>query len=287
MRKPDIFDEIILFLRESSIQNSSVEISPAILNDLYQPVPTHSPERKSPTPQTPSGFPPDTASQNIKQTSPASVELSSSVHPPLESETLKDVSQLSWEELKQRCFSCRNCKLCSTRTHVVFEDGNRQADLMFIGEGPGADEDAQGIPFVGRAGQLLTKMIAAMQFDRKTEVYIANIVKCRPPNNRNPEPDEAAACIGYLKRQIELVQPKAIVLLGAVPLLHLMHLKGISRLRGTWLDYNGIKVMPTYHPAYLLRNANEKINAWKDLQMVMKVFGKTPPPPRSRRTETV
>ena len=159
---------------------------------------------------------------------------------------------------------------------MVFGEGNRNADLMFIGEGPGADEDEQGRPFVGRAGQLLTRMIAAMQFDRFKEVYIANIVKCRPPGNRNPEPQEAAACIDYLKRQIELVQPKVIVLLGAVPLFYLMNMKGITRIRGNWLEYHGIQVMPTLHPAYLLRNANHKIYVWQDLQKVMKVFGKSP-----------
>ena len=163
---------------------------------------------------------------------------------------------------------------------MVFADGNPRAELMFIGEGPGADEDASGIPFVGRAGELLSRMIAAMTFDRATETCIANIVKCRPPGNRNPSDEEAAACMPYLKRQIEMVNPKVIVLLGAVPLLYLFNLKGIMRLRGQWLDYGGIRVMPTYHPAFLLRNPPAKKDAWADLQAVMAEFGRKPVPRR-------
>ena len=144
---------------------------------------------------------------------------------------------------------------------------------MFIGEAPGAEEDAQGIPFVGKAGELLTKMIRAMKYDR-SDVYIANIVKCRPPGNRNPLEEEAEVCLPYLKRQIELVSPKAIVLLGAVPLKFMMGLVKISNYRGTWLEYEGIKVMPTYHPAFLLRNPDAKADVWKDLQQVMAYLGK-------------
>ena len=163
---------------------------------------------------------------------------------------------------------------------MVFADGNPHAELMFIGEGPGADEDATGIPFVGRAGELLSRMIAAMTFDRATETCIANIVKCRPPGNRNPSDEEAAACMPYLKRQIAMVHPKVIVLLGAVPLLYLFNLKGIMKLRGRWLDYDGIRVMPTYHPAFLLRNPPAKKDAWADLQAVMAEFGRKPVPRR-------
>ena len=181
--------------------------------------------------------------------------------------------QTSWPTLAQEVYGCEKCRLCQTRTNVVLGEGDLHAPLMFIGEGPGADEDAQGIPFVGRAGELLTKMIKAMKYDR-SEVYIANIVKCRPPENRNPSDDEAAACIPFLKRQIELVQPKAIVLLGAVPVKYLMGKTGITRLRGNWMEYEGIKVMPTYHPAYLLRNPAAKADVWKDLQQVMAYLGK-------------
>jgi DNA polymerase len=188
---------------------------------------------------------------------------------------------MDWNGLEAAVMQCRGCRLCETRQNVVFEDGSRQAELLFFGEGPGADEDAQGIPFVGRAGELLTKMIRAMQFSRE-EVYICNTVKCRPPGNRNPEPDETEACRAFAERQIELVRPKVIVILGAVPLRFLFPqiYGGIRSLRGKWLEYKGIRVMPTYHPAYLLRTPSAKADAWKDLQQVMAVFGKTVPPKR-------
>jgi DNA polymerase len=191
----------------------------------------------------------------------------------------KDISKSDLEELQQTVAACSRCRLHSGRLNTVFGEGAPNADLMFIGEGPGRDEDIQGRPFVGKAGQLLTKMINAMQFSRE-EVFIGNIVKCRPPGNRNPEPDEAEQCLPYLKRQIELIRPKVLVLLGAVPLLHLLNKKGITRLHGQWFKYMGIKTMPTLHPAYLLRNPAAKKDAWDDLQKVMKEFGKTPPPKR-------
>jgi len=196
-----------------------------------------------------------------------------------------DVSSASWEELVAACRACACCGLCQRRHNIVIEDGCRQAALMFIGEGPGEEEDRQGVPFVGRAGQLLTRMIAAMGRTRAADappeqaVYIANIVKCRPPGNRNPEAFEAQACIGYLKHQIALVKPKAIVLLGGVPLLALMGLTGITRRRGKWLSYEGLPVMPTFHPAYLLRFerfpeqfVQNKRLVWQDLQAVMAVL---------------
>ena len=148
---------------------------------------------------------------------------------------------------------------------------------MFVGEAPGADEDEQGLAFVGRAGQLLTKMIAAMGFKRE-EVFIANILKCRPPDNRPPTPEEMAICIPYLKRQIAEVQPKVIVALGATAVLGLLNLTGISKLRGNWQTFEGIDLMPTYHPSYLLRNPVMKKEAWSDLQVVLKRLGRTPPP---------
>ena len=152
---------------------------------------------------------------------------------------------------------------------------------MFIGEGPGAEEDRQGFPFVGPAGQLLTRMIEAMQF-RRDEVYIANIVKCRPPGNRNPNEEEAATCSGYLRRQIELVKPKVIVVLGAVPLRYLLHENGINACHGKWFDYEGIPVLPTFHPAYLLRMEGKKREAWEDLKKVMQKLGKDPDATRKR-----
>jgi len=191
---------------------------------------------------------------------------------------------LDFDQLVEKVRNCRRCRLAPTRTQVVFSDGNPKAELMFIGEGPGADEDAQGIPFVGKAGQLLTKMINAMGFQR-SEVYIANIVKCRPPGNRIPEKDEAKECLPYLIRQIELVRPKVLVLLGAVPLKYLFDVTGIVKARGTWLEFTGIKTMPTFHPAFLLREPNQKKFVWEDLQQVMKVFGKTYTPPPQKGGE--
>ena len=181
------------------------------------------------------------------------------------------------ERMRLYALECRRCALAATRTNVVFGEGDPHARLMFIGEGPGADEDRLGRPFVGKAGQLLDKMIAAMQFKRG-EVYIANVVKCRPPGNRVPTPEEAACCIGYLKRQIKFIRPEVIVLLGATAVAFLMErTEGITRLRGNWLEYEGIPVMPTFHPAYLLRQESAKREAWHDLQMVMAKFGKFPP----------
>ena len=178
-------------------------------------------------------------------------------------------SELSIEELQKQTLICQKCSLYKSRENVVFGEGNLNADLMFIGEAPGKDEDLQGKPFVGLSGQLLTKMIKAMGYDRE-EVYIANIIKCRPPYNRNPNPDEVAFCLKYLNRQIELIKPKVLVLLGAVPLHFLLGLNGIKRLHGQWENYNGIKVMPTFHPAFLLRDPKQKRPAWEDLQKVMK-----------------
>ena len=186
----------------------------------------------------------------------------------------------SLDALCSQALSCRNCPLCERRTNVVFGEGNPNADLMFIGEGPGFDEDRLGRPFVGKAGQLLDKMILAMQFSRE-EVYICNIVKCRPPDNRVPMPEEAAACLPYLIKQIELVSPKVIVLLGATAAHYLLDKKeGITRLRGKWLEYQGIPVMPTYHPAFLLRQESAKRDAWADLQQVMAKFNKYHKPAR-------
>ena len=168
---------------------------------------------------------------------------------------------------------CTKCRLAGTRTNVVFGVGNPNADLMFIGEAPGRDEDLQGEPFVGRAGQLLTDIIKAMKLTRD-QVYIANVIKCRPPENRNPEPDELDACRPYIRRQVELIQPKVIVTLGRFALQSLLEKSyGIMSVRGTWLDYNGVKVMPTYHPAYLLRNPAAKKDVWADMKKVMAELG--------------
>lgn len=169
---------------------------------------------------------------------------------------------------------CTRCKLAGGRTTLVFGVGDPQAELMFVGEGPGADEDRQGEPFVGRAGQLLTRMIEAMGY-RRERVYIANVVKCRPPENRNPEPDEMDACEPFLRAQIAAVRPKVIVALGKTAVQALLReTSAISRLRGRWFSYEGVKLMPTFHPAYLLRSPEEKKKAWEDLQLVMKELGR-------------
>jgi uracil-DNA glycosylase family 4 len=169
---------------------------------------------------------------------------------------------------------CTRCPLHKQgRKQIVFGVGNPRADLMFIGEAPGADEDAQGEPFVGRSGQLLTNMIKAMGLSRE-EVYIANIIKCRPPGNRAPERDECATCSPFLMRQIEAIKPKAIVALGAVAAKTLLAINApMMELRGRWFDFRGTKLAVTYHPAFLLRDPRQKKETWKDLQMVMKELG--------------
>jgi uracil-DNA glycosylase family 4 len=182
------------------------------------------------------------------------------------------------DELRGVALKCTKCKeLACTRKHVVFGVGNPRTDLMFIGEAPGANEDLQGEPFVGRAGELLTKMIGAMGFSRG-EVYITNVIKCRPPENRTPEPDEVENCLPYLVRQIELIQPKVIVALGAVALRALLDVQlGITKMRGHWYNYRDIPIMPTFHPAYLLRNPAAKRDVWQDLQAVLEKLGRKPP----------
>ncbi|MDX2177732.1 MAG: uracil-DNA glycosylase [Candidatus Sumerlaeia bacterium] len=171
---------------------------------------------------------------------------------------------------------CRACGLCHGRNKTVPGDGDPLSPLVFVGEGPGADEDQSGIPFVGRAGQLLTKMIEAMGYQR-SEVFILNIVKCRPPGNRAPLPEEMDACLPYLRRQLDVIRPRVMVCLGAtaVGALFPEHAKtGITKLRGQWLKFGPADAMPTYHPSYLLRNPAAKRPVWEDLQQVMKVFGK-------------
>src|ERR1051325_8766641 len=176
-------------------------------------------------------------------------------------------------KIREDLGECTRCKLHKHRHTIVFGDGNPKAELVFVGEGPGADEDAQGLPFVGRAGKLLTQMIEAMGLQRK-DVYICNVVKCRPPENRTPEDDEISTCSPFVLRQLEVIAPKVIVCLGAVAAKMLLKTnRGISQFRGQWLDYRGSKLMATYHPAYLLRNPNAKPEVWKDLQTEVAVLG--------------
>jgi len=181
-------------------------------------------------------------------------------------------------QLAAEVAGCTKCGLAKTRTQTVFARGNPQARLCFVGEAPGADEDEQGLPFVGRAGQLLDRMIGAMGLDPAKDVYVCNILKCRPPGNRRPEPEEMAACFPYLHEQLALVRPQVIVALGNTAVTALLDTKlGITKVRGQWKLYRGVLVMPTYHPSYLLRpspqQAEAKRQAWEDLQAVMKELG--------------
>ena len=176
------------------------------------------------------------------------------------------------------CVLCKELSRC--RHSVVFGIGNPQAELMFIGEAPGADEDAQGEPFVGRAGQLLTKIIQAMGY-RREDVYISNVLKCRPPQNRTPLPDEVKNCLPYLLSQIELIQPKIIVALGATAVRSLLDVQlGITKMRGHWYTFRDIPIMPTFHPAYLLRNPPAKKEVWEDMQAVLEKLGREVPKAR-------
>lgn len=173
---------------------------------------------------------------------------------------------MDWKALREECLDCRRCGLASTRTHVVFGVGSTDAEIMLIGEGPGANEDLQGEPFVGRGGQLLDKMLAAVGLSREKNVYIANIVKCRPPQNRDPLPEEQEACIGWLRRQTALIKPKIIVCLGRVAATILID-KGfkVTRQHGEWFNKDGVWYMGTFHPAALLRNPHNKPDAFEDM----------------------
>ncbi|MBN2887496.1 MAG: uracil-DNA glycosylase [Chromatiaceae bacterium] len=187
----------------------------------------------------------------------------------------RPLEPLGWAELEAAVGACRNCPLCETRTRTVFGAGNRAADLMLVGEAPGADEDRQGEPFVGRAGQLLTRMLEAIGLSRE-QVFIANLLKCRPPGNRDPRPEEIGACNPYLQRQIELVAPRVILTLGRISAHHLLATDTpVGRLRGRWfsLGEHQTALRVTYHPAYLLRSPEQKARAWEDLQEVARRLG--------------
>ncbi len=180
----------------------------------------------------------------------------------------------TWEQLESEVIRCKKCKLCKNRTNTVLGTGNKNADIMFIGEGPGADEDREGIPFVGKAGKLMDQALIGLGINRD-KLYIANVVKCRPPGNRNPEADEAGACIDYLRAQVMLVKPKIIVLLGSVALKNILGEEyGITASRGKWFEKKGIKYIATWHPAALLRDEEKKIDFWNDLKEVLEK-GKT------------
>ncbi|MFH1848190.1 MAG: uracil-DNA glycosylase [Candidatus Omnitrophota bacterium] len=184
----------------------------------------------------------------------------------------KDAKQQLLHDLKREATACKECGLCGKRTNLVFGEGNPNAKLMFVGEAPGADEDLQGRPFVGRAGQLLTKIIQAMGM-RREDVYIANILKCRPPNNRSPLPTEVASCTAILTRQVEIIGPRVICALGKFAGQFLANSADtISNLRGKTFHYRDVILIPTFHPAYLLRNPNDKGLVWRDMKKIMKIL---------------
>lgn len=197
-----------------------------------------------------------------------SADPSASAHPAAERPAADDRRE-TLDDIRDDLGACTRCPLCRTRTHIVFGEGAADARLVFVGEGPGFDEDQCGRPFVGAAGQLLTKIIAAMNLSRET-VYIANIVKCRPPDNRNPNPEEIRQCLPFLKRQLAAIQPTVICALGSVSARTLLDTQtSISRLRGRFHPFMGIPLMPTFHPAYLLRNPERKRDVWNDVQQIM------------------
>jgi uracil-DNA glycosylase family 4 len=194
---------------------------------------------------------------------------------PAKDERTAAIASMGWDELGPAVAGCRTCALCQARKQAVLGVGDVNADWLFVGEGPGAEEDERGEPFVGQAGKLLDAMLAAIDLKRGTDVYIGNSVKCRPPNNRTPEPDETAACWPYLARQIELIKPRLIVALGRPAAQTLLQTEvKISSSRGRLFDYKGIPVVVTYHPAYLLRTLPEKAKAWEDLCFARRTMGK-------------
>jgi uracil-DNA glycosylase len=222
----------------------------------------------------------ETSRRNAETTSSAEPQSVAEALPPTQlapPETSLDTGVItacsSLDEMAPIALACIRCKLANTRTQVVYGTGNPHADLMFVGEAPGRDEDLQGKPFVGRAGQLLTDIIKAMKLSRD-DVYIANVIKCRPPENRNPEPDELEACRPYILQQIRFIKPKVIVTLGRFAVQSLTgKAYTISAIRGEWQEFEGVKLMPTYHPAYLLRNPSAKKEVWADMKKVMSELG--------------
>jgi len=206
--------------------------------------------------------------QRHPATAPASDRASMGARPPETDAPLGAEAVESLAHIRTDLGECTRCKLSKDRSNVVFGAGNPKADLMFVGEAPGRDEDREGVPFVGRAGQLLTRIIAAIGLTRE-DVYIANVIKCRPPNNRNPELDEIQTCEPFLFRQVDVIEPKVVVALGAFAIRTLLHTdQAISRVRGQIFDYRGAKLIPTFHPAFLLRSPDRKRDVWEDMKKV-------------------
>lgn len=210
------------------------------------------------------------AAQTVESAAPRKSE--SDAFAPLPHHPKSHTDDQAWKDLQHQVAICRACSLCETRTQTVFGVGNKHADWLLIGEAPGRDEDLQGEPFVGRAGQLLNEMIRAIGL-RREQVYIANMLKCRPPNNRDPQAGEVDACHGFLKRQIELIQPKLIVAVGRIAAQNLLKTQQpLSRLRGIRHELEGVPLTVVHHPAYLLRSLPEKAKAWEDLQFALSVY---------------
>ncbi len=253
MVKKDIFDEIIGFLSENGDACGYAEIDRNLLKKFYSDIPETRNDMIKEN-KTDISYPSSDSSKDIQHSAPGDRKVIPSA-------------------LQENVSACRSCRLHLHRKNTIFGIGKIPAELMFVGDEPEEEEDERGIPLVGKAGQLLTKMIGAMQFDRQ-DVYITNIVKCRPPDNRTPLDDEINQCLAYLENQIVAVRPKVLVLLGAVPLKALFNKVGITKIHGQWLEYKGIKTMPIFHPSYLLRNPSAKKDAWEDLQKVMAIFGK-------------
>jgi len=253
----------------ASVESHNVATSSAVSASVPAAMAAAAPGRASGTPINVAPSP--SASQ---KSAPASTILPATA--PSLFESIERIEGDTLPRIREDIGDCTRCKLHKGRTKIVFGTGNPNADLMFVGEGPGRDEDLSGEPFVGRAGKLLTDMIKAMGLER-ADVYIANVVKCRPPENRLPEKDEIATCSPFLMRQIDAIKPKVICTLGSCSAQTLLQTaQGISKLRGEWFDFRGTKLMPTYHPAYLLRNPAAKPEVWKDLQKVMAVLGLQP-----------
>jgi len=243
--------------------NPEIPAVPVRHNVYYEetslPKPIRKPELSSPT-------------RSFLQPAPKPAPLPVPLGPSL-FEAVEKIKDDTLLKIRADLGECTRCKLHKSRNTIVFGDGNPKAELVFVGEGPGHDEDLQGLPFVGRAGKLLTQMIEAMGLQRR-DVYICNVVKCRPPENRLPEKDEITPCSPFLLRQIDAIAPKVIVCLGACAAQTLLETnRGISNFRGQWLEFRGRKLMATYHPAYLLRNPSAKSEVWKDLQKVMAFLG--------------
>jgi len=259
-------------------RGSPLGVAPSAESIAAAPVAQAAPRQKQPVSAT---RPPVVPTKSLTPTAPA-VSL-----PVMQAPSLFDAAERivgdTLERIREDLGDCTRCRLHKARNNIVFGVGNPKASLVFVGEGPGHDEDVQGIPFVGRAGKLLTQMIEAMGL-RRDDVYIANVVKCRPPENRTPEKDEVATCSPYLLRQLDAIAPKVIVCLGSVAAQFLLSTtKSISSYRGQWFEYRGARLIATYHPAYLLRNPAAKSDVWLDLKKVMVELGL--PLNRSRRAE--